>query len=137
MAVIELAKLAGVAPNVIRYYTRIGLLKPARSTGNNYRQYGPDSVRRVWFIRLSQRLGFSLGEIAEIIETSRQGNNPCPMVRETIQRRMNENSRALADLVALQNRMERALAQWRTLSDGMPDGHAICSLIEAVAETDA
>ncbi len=137
MTVIELAKLAGVAPNVIRYYTRIGLLKPARSTGNNYKQFGPDDVKCVRFIRRSQRLGFTLAEIAEIIETSRQGSTPCPMVRDTIQRRMDENSRALAELVALQNRMERALAQWRTLSDGMPDGHAICSLIEAVAETDA
>jgi hypothetical protein len=53
-------------------------------------------------------------------------------VRETIGRRIEENSRALAELVALQNRMENALAQWKTMPDGMPDGHAICILIEAI-----
>lgn len=89
-------------------------------------------MKRARFIRRAQRLGFTLAEIAEIIETSRQGNIPCPMVRETIGRRIEENSRALAELVALQTRMEHALAQWKTMPDGMPDGHAICILIEAI-----
>jgi MerR family Zn(II)-responsive transcriptional regulator of zntA len=132
MTVIELARLTGVTPDVIRYYARIGLLKPTRNPGNNYKQFGPADVKCVRFIRRAQRLGFTLAEIAEIIETSRQGNTPCPMVRETIGRRIEENSRALAELVALQNRMENALAQWKTMPDGMPDGHAICILIEAI-----
>jgi MerR family Zn(II)-responsive transcriptional regulator of zntA len=132
MTVTELAKLAGVTPDVIRYYTRIGLLKPTRNADNNYKQFGQDDVKCVRFIRRAQRLGFTLAEIAEIIETSRQGNTPCPMVREIIRRRIEENGRALAELVALQKRMENTLSQWETMQDGVPDGHAICSLIEAV-----
>jgi MerR family Zn(II)-responsive transcriptional regulator of zntA len=134
MTVIELARLAGMTSGVIRYYARIGLLKPTRNPGNNYKQFGPADVKCARFIRRAQRLGFTLAEIAEIIETSRQGNTPCPMVRETIGRRIEENSRTLAELVALQNRMENALAEWKTMPDGMPDGHAICSLIEAIEE---
>ena len=134
MTVAELARLTGVTPDVIRYYTRIGLLKPARNADNNYKQFGPNDVKCVQFIRRAQRLGFTLAEIAEIIENSRQGNTPCPMVRETIRQRIEENSRSLKELVALQNRMENALSQWKTMPDGMPNGHAICSLIEAIEE---
>ena len=134
MTVTELAKLAGVTPDVIRYYTRIALLKPTRNADNNYKQFGSDDVKCVRFIRRAQRLGFTLAEIAEIMETSRQGITPCPMVRETIQRRIEENGRALAELVALQNRMENTLSQWEAMPDEAPDGHAICGLIESIEE---
>ncbi|MBI1424300.1 MAG: MerR family transcriptional regulator [Gammaproteobacteria bacterium] len=132
MTVIELARQAGVTPDVIRYYARIGLLKPKRNPANNYKQFSDGDLKYVRFIRRAQRLGFTLAEIAEIIKKSRQGNAPCPMVRETIERRIEENSRALTEMIALQDRMERALAQWKTMPDGMPDGHAICVLIEAI-----
>ena len=134
MTVIELAKLVEVTPDVIRYYARIGLLKPKRNPANNYKQFSPADVKHVQFIRRAQRLGFALVEIAEIVKKSRQGNTPCPMVRETIQRRIEEKSRDLKDLIALQNRMKSALAQWKNLPDGIPDGHAICQLIEAVVD---
>lgn len=134
MTVIELAKLAGVAPDVIRYYARIGLLRPTRNAANNYRKFSENDVKYVRFIRRAQRLGFTLSEIAEIINKSRQGTTPCPMVRETIQRRIEENRHSLNHLIALQNRMERALTQWQGMPDGTPDGHAICVLIEAIEE---
>ena len=132
MTVIELARLAGVTPDVVRYYARIGLIKPKRNPANNYKQFSDGDVKDVRFIRRAQRLGFTLAEIAGIIKKSRQGNTPCPMVRETILRRIEENRHALAELVALQDRMERALALWQTMPDGAPDGHAICALIEAI-----
>ena len=134
MTVIELAKLAGVTPDIIRYYARIGLLKPTRNPVNNYKQFGPADVKCVQFVRRAQRLGFTLAEITEIIETSRHGKTPCPMVREIIRRRIEEKSRDLEELIALQNRMKIALAQWENLPDMIPDGHAICKLIDAVGD---
>jgi MerR family Zn(II)-responsive transcriptional regulator of zntA len=134
MTVIELARLTGVATDVIRYYARIGLLKPKRNPNNNYKQFSEDDVRFVRFIRRAQCLGFTLAEIAEIIKKSRQGKTPCPMVREVILQRIEEKSHDLAELIVLQNRMKSALAQWANMPDGIPDGHAICKLIEAVGE---
>ena len=37
----ELAKLSGVTPRTLRWYDRIGLLKPARTAESGYRYYGP------------------------------------------------------------------------------------------------
>lgn len=63
----ELAKQGGVNLQTIRYYERTGLLpKPPRS-GSGYRQFTPDSVRRVRFIKRAQELGFSLKEIKELL----------------------------------------------------------------------
>lgn len=63
----ELAKQGGVNLQTIRYYERTGLLpKPPRS-GSGYRQFSPDSVRRVRFIKRAQELGFSLKEIKELL----------------------------------------------------------------------
>ena len=36
-----LADLAGVTPRTLRWYDRIGLLKPRRTTEAGYRLYGP------------------------------------------------------------------------------------------------
>ena len=63
----ELANQSGVNLQTIRYYERSGLLpKPSRS-GSGYRQFSPDSVRRVRFIKRAQELGFSLKEIKELL----------------------------------------------------------------------
>jgi MerR family copper efflux transcriptional regulator len=63
----ELAKRGGVNLETIRYYEREGLLpKPPRSS-SGYRQFSPESVRRVRFIKRAQELGFSLKEIKELL----------------------------------------------------------------------
>ncbi|MDX8386644.1 MAG: MerR family transcriptional regulator [Gallionella sp.] len=132
MIVNELSKLAGVTPDVIRYYTRIGLLKPSRNLVNNYKQFCSADVNYVRFIRRAKALGFTLVEIAEIIKTSRQGKTPCPMVRETVRQRVEEKSRELEEIIAMQNRMKSALAQWENQPDRVPDGHEMCKLIEMI-----
>lgn len=135
MTVIELSRLAGVTPDTIRYYARIGMLKPTRDAANNYMQFCQNDVNCVRFIRLARRLGFSLAEIVDIIETSRKGESPCQMVREILERRIEENNRVLAELVAQQSRMERALAQWQEMPDDAIGGEQrFCGLIEAMED---
>lgn len=132
MIVVELARQTGLASEVIRYYTRIGLLKPLRNPTNNYKHYSPADVKCVQFIRHARSLGFTLAEIGEIFETRRQGKSPCPKVREIIKRRIEENSRALANLTILQHRMESALALWQTMPEEVSDVYAFCNLIEMI-----
>ncbi len=131
MKVNELAKRAGVTPHSVRYYTRIGLLRPGREVRSGYRSYGEADLRRLLFIRRAQSLGFGLMEIAEILRHSERKRSPCPLVREIIERRIRENDEDLDELIALRNRMRAALAKWRRMPDSVPRGGEICRLIES------
>lgn len=133
MKVHELALGAGVADHVVRYYSRIGLLKPSRSPHNRYKQYKDADILRLRFIRQAKSLGYTLGEITKIFHEASRRNSPCPMVRQIIALRIEENRSRLNELAALQKRMEHALVEWSKLPDGMPDGESVCYLIESAA----
>ena len=63
----RLARAVGVNLETVRYYERRGLLpKPPRS-GSGYRLFPAEAKRRLRFIRRAQELGFSLGEIRELL----------------------------------------------------------------------
>ena len=134
MQVHELATRAAVAPHIVRYYARLGLLRPTRNPRNKYKNFSQDDLLRLVFIRKAKWLGFTLGEVRLVLEMSYMGKTPCPLVREVVRRRVVDNARGLAELAALQKRMQSALRKWRGMPDGVPDGQAICRLIEAVVE---
>ncbi|MFL6754371.1 MAG: MerR family transcriptional regulator [Sphingomicrobium sp.] len=65
-----LAKAAGVGVETVRYYQRRGLLpEPPRPAGE-VRRYGKEDVKRLRFIRSAQGAGFTLNEIAELLQLS-------------------------------------------------------------------
>ena len=134
LTVTELANRSGATPHAVRYYTRMGLLRPERDPGNGYRRYEYREVGWLRFIRQAKRLGYTLSEIRKIMHDSDQGQSPCPRVREILSRRIDENRQQLEELIALQTRMEQALEQWAGMPDGVPDGHSVCHLIESFAD---
>lgn len=131
MTVAELARRAQEPAHVIRYYTRIGLLRPGRRLGNGYKLFNGADLQRLRFIRRAQDLGFTLGEIDEMFREAAAGHSPCARTRAILRERIAQNRRRLAEMQALQARMEAALEDWRERPDGIPDGHTVCALIEA------
>lgn len=127
----RVAEEAGVTPDAVRHYVRIGLLKPERHPHNGYKLFTEADVKRVCFTRQAQLLGFSLGEIQEIFEHAGRGDSPCARVRELIEGRIERNRKRIEELGALQYRMETALKRWSEMPDGVPDGHSICHLIDS------
>lgn len=134
MTVREIAAKAKIDRAVVRFYTRLGLLQPARNPHNRYRAYTEADVKRLRFIHRTQSLGFTLKEIAQIFEESARRQAPCPNVRAIIAGRVEENRKRLNDLACLQERMERAVLRWQTMPDAIPDGEVICHLIESEEE---
>jgi MerR family mercuric resistance operon transcriptional regulator len=79
MSISELARGAGVGVETVRYYQRRGLLadpRPQRTGARGIRHYGPDEIRRLSFIRSAQAAGFTLDEIAELLNLDRTGDRP-------------------------------------------------------------
>jgi MerR family redox-sensitive transcriptional activator SoxR len=66
----EVARRVGLRPSAIRYYERVGLLRPAPRAGGQ-RRYDRSALHRLSAIRLAQRAGFSLDEIRRLFEAER------------------------------------------------------------------
>jgi len=137
MQVSECAKAASVTPDTVRYYARLGLLKPRGRSINGYRQFSERDVKRIVFIKRARNLGFKLSEVAEIIRMSEARKTPWPSVRQIIHVRVREKDGELKALMALFRRMKRAIKQWKSMPDGVPDGDSICALIEATDDEHA
>jgi DNA-binding transcriptional MerR regulator len=67
----QVARAAGVNQQTLRYYERRGLLaEPDRSSGG-HRLYPPEAVTVLRVIKAAQRLGFSLDEVADLLQIGR------------------------------------------------------------------
>ncbi|WP_230292233.1 redox-sensitive transcriptional activator SoxR [Croceicoccus sp. Ery5] len=71
----ELAQRTGLSVSAIRFYEAKGLVEPLR-TGGNQRRFLRADIRRLSFILIAQRLGLSLGEIAEAMASLPHGRTP-------------------------------------------------------------
>ena len=131
--VTELANRCNTTPHVVRYYTRMGLLRPERDPGNGYRLYQSDEIPWLRFVQQAKSLGYTLKEIKQIMHDADDKKSPCPRVREILMKHIVENRQRLDELLNLQNRMEEALKQWENMPDGVPDGHSVCHLIESIS----
>lgn len=132
MTVATVAAAAGVAPHIVRYYTRIGLLKPERDPRNGYKRFHGGHIKRLRFVRQAQSLGFTLAEIRMILRDAERGETPCPRVRDIMRRRIEENRRQIRVQKTLQHCMENAMRTWKRLPDAIPTGDSVCYLIESV-----
>jgi DNA-binding transcriptional MerR regulator len=73
MTIGALAAAAGVGVETVRFYERRGLLAPPVRTPAGYRQYDPADVARLVWIRRAKELGFTLAEIADLLDTGADG----------------------------------------------------------------
>ena len=97
------ARTAGVHIETIRFYQRKGLLlEPAKPYGS-IRRYGKSDVARVRFVKMAQRLGFSLDEIAELLQL--EDGTRCEEASRLAEHKLVDVREKLADL----QKMEAAL----------------------------
>ena len=101
------ARQGGVSPQTILYYERRGLLPPEGRTEAGYRTYGDRSVRTLRFIKNAQGLGFTLGEIRELVRIRQRGGGNCGAVR----RRANDKLDKIREQLVQLRSSERALAR--------------------------
>ena len=64
----QIAKQTGVSVRTLHHYDAIGLLKPTEITEAGYRLYDADALERLYLIIVYRELGFSLKQIAEILD---------------------------------------------------------------------
>lgn len=63
----QVAQKAGIGVETVRFYEREGLVAEPPRSDSGYRDYPPDTVARLLFIRRAKELGFTLKEIKELL----------------------------------------------------------------------
>lgn len=104
MRISDLAKSAGVGVETVRYYQRRGLLsEPDR--GEGMRRYAAEDARRLRAIRQAQAAGFTLAQIAELIELDSRDERP--RARELARERIAALDEQIATLEAARARLAK------------------------------
>ncbi|MGV9408335.1 MerR family transcriptional regulator [Nocardia sp. NPDC003693] len=108
----ELAAAAGVNTQTLRYYERRGLLAEPDRTLGGHRVYPPDSVTVLRVIKAAQRLGFTLEEVADLLEGTRVGGRrrADAGLRARVGVKLAEVDAKLAELHAVRDTLAAALA---------------------------
>ena len=131
MIVKDVAAKAGVAPHVVRYYTRIGLLKPIRDEVNGYKVFNQEDLRRIGFIRQAQQLGFTLSDIAMVLDQHASlGCASCLTLYAMLHEHVESHRKKIVEMQALQERMETALARWVVVEGNACSGSPLCPAIK-------
>ena len=120
-----LASAAGVNVETIRFYQRKGLLPEPGRTDRRIRRYADDARRRVLFIKAAQRLGFSLDEVAELLQLDDGAH--CEQAQALAERKLVDVRDRLADLRQMAAALDSLVA-----SCASAQGAVRCPLIEAL-----
>ena len=100
MKIGELETRSGASRHTLRYYEQIGLISPLRQT-NNYRVYTEQTLQDLDFIQRAQSMGFSLGEIGEILDAQRNKLIDCADGAKLIEKKMAEIKQKIANLQSI------------------------------------
>ncbi|WP_034406317.1 MerR family transcriptional regulator [Comamonas thiooxydans] len=100
MRIGELETRSGASRHTLRYYEQIGLISPTRRT-NNYRVYTAQTLKDLTFIQRAQSMGFSLGEIGQILDAQRNKTIDCADGAKLIEKKMAEIRQKIADLKSI------------------------------------
>lgn len=105
----EVAEAAGVNRETLRYYERRGLLPPPDRSPGGHRLYDEQSVVTLRVIKAAQRLGFTLSEVADLIEVGRRRGRSSGLQTRAVDKLAEVEAR-LADLSLIKANLEAAIA---------------------------
>jgi len=124
----QLSKQADVKVVTIRYYEGLKLMPVPPRTEANYRVYDQQQLRRLRFIRRCRDLGFTLGQIRELLNLSTQAAKECSRVDRITEEHLKEIESKVADL-------RRLAAELRRIKNCCPGKGLIanCRILEALS----
>ncbi|MEW5796447.1 MAG: heavy metal-responsive transcriptional regulator [Candidatus Zixiibacteriota bacterium] len=103
MLIGKVAQAAGVNIQTLRYYERRGLVRSPVRRSSGYREYPPDAVDRIRFVKRSQELGLTLAEIGELLRLRESQRARCSDVRHRTQLKIAEIDNKIRSLTAMRS----------------------------------
>ncbi|MET9899090.1 MerR family transcriptional regulator [Streptomyces sp. NPDC006446] len=104
MRIGELAAQAGISRDTIRFYEKVGLVE-GRRLANGYRDFPPEAVPWLHYVRTAQALGFSLAEIARHGEELREAPDTAESLSVLFEEKIQVIDARIAELVTLRTEL--------------------------------
>ncbi|NVM74664.1 DNA-binding transcriptional MerR regulator [Duganella sp. SG902] len=110
MQIGEIAGATGLSRDTLRFYEKRGLLR-ARRAANGYRDYPPEAVDWLRYIRLAQTLGFTLTEIEADLPLLAEPDTSAPQLRAALERKLADIDQRIDGLQRLRGELLRRLGE--------------------------
>jgi DNA-binding transcriptional MerR regulator len=130
MRIGEVAAMAGVNVQTIRFYERRGLLKEPRRLSSGYRDYPAEVVKVVRFIKWAQKQGFTLQEIERILRWLAAGSLTAAEARAIFETKIRRLDEQIRDLRTMRDELIANLDNCECR-----DGHSLCPGMKAIADS--
>jgi MerR family Zn(II)-responsive transcriptional regulator of zntA len=127
----ELAKLADVTPDTIRYYEKQQMMDHEVRTEGGFRLYSESDLQRLKFIRYAKQLGFTLETIRELLSIRVDPeHHTCQESKSIVQSRLREVESKIKEL----QHMKRSLQRLNDACCGSAHSSEYCSILEALEQ---
>ena len=125
----ELAELAGISRDALRFYEKHGLITPTARTDSGYRLYSKSDVLRISFILSAKEVGFTLNEIHQLLELEvTKDDKSCQDVKQFVDKKIQVVNQRLTEIKKIKQSLQ-------TLSNaccgGEPATH--CTILGALS----
>lgn len=110
MQIGQLCAATGISRDTLRFYEKRGLLV-SRRLDNGYRDYPPDVVDWLRYLRTAQSLGFTLAEIESGLPLLESPELAGPALREAMRQKLNDIDTRIAALESLRAELSRRLGE--------------------------
>lgn len=123
----ELARLANVTPDTIRYYEKQQMIDHEVRTEGGFRLYTDHDLQRLRFIRYARQLGFTLDSIRELLSIRIDPeHHTCQESKSIVQARLDEVEARIQELQT----MQRSLQRLNDACCGTAHSSIYCSILE-------
>jgi len=105
----ELAKIADVGHDTLRYYEKIGLISTPPRGSNGYREYPDSCLEELKFIKMDQSVGFTLSEIKPAIPFLANPDPGCPLLTNAMTNQIQRIDQKIEELETAKSTLLRWL----------------------------
>lgn len=105
----QLAQRAQVNLETVRFYEQERLLAPPSRTASGYRKFEESAIDRLAFVKRAKALGFSLGEVRELLAIQDEHADACVEVRDLVQNKLAIVRDKRAELEKIETQLSTAL----------------------------
>lgn len=131
----HVAERVGLPSRTVRYYDRIGLVRPDERSASGYRLYSPEEEGRLLFIRRAKRLGFSLDDIRGLLAAAEGGcGATVPELDRLLKQKVEEIDARIVELTAFRERLIEYRAGKSLSAHSCCSQGAFCGCLDDVPE---